>query len=189
MVKIKYFLVAILVLLIGGYFFRSNIINEHNREIEKIEQKHQVSQNKIAVLQKDNVEKFDKNTAIERRYEGLKKARQKVKIKIKTKTIKVDDKLYVPKKEHDDLENNYNKVCKEFDLYKENTKKIKINVIELNKEIKTDEANREDMKDQYERTIKKLKKGWVVTFGGNMTLCPDGKVRCGIGITFGKRIF
>ena len=188
MIKIKYFLIVILILFILGYFFRSNIINENDREIEKIEQKHQISQNKIQLLQKNNTGLFDKNEVIEKRYEKLKKEKQKIKTIIKVETIKVDNKLYVPKKRYDDLQISYDKVCEGFDLYKENTKKIKLNVIELNKEIKKGEANREEMKGQYETTITRLKKGWVFTFGGSMTLCVDGKVRCGIGVSFGKRI-
>lgn len=188
MIKIKYFLIVILILFVAGYFFRSNIVNEKNRKIEKIEQEHQISQKKVELLQKNSMRLFDKNEVIERRYEKLKKERQKTRTIIKVETIKVNEKLYVPKKRYDDMEFDYNKVCEEFDLYKENTKKIKLNVIELNKEIKKGEANREDMKHQYESTITRLRKGWVLTFGGNMTLCIDGKVRCGVGVSFGKRI-
>jgi len=188
MIKIKYFLIAILVLLVGGYLFRSGVISENNRKIEQIEQEHQISQDKIGVLFKDNMQLFDKNEVIEGRYEKLKKEKRKIKTIIKIKTIKVDNKLYVPKKRYDDMESSYNKVCEKFDSYKENTKKIKVNVIEINKEIEEVKANRKKMKDQYEKTIKKLNKGWILTFGGTMTLCIDGKVRCGIGVTFGKRI-
>jgi len=114
--KIKWWFVVIVVvvlLLVGGNVFQSRVIEKKEARIEQLDKKAVGYRSDIVKIHNENLIIFKDNKEIKKRFDKLKKEKQKIKIIVKTKVIKVDEELYVPKLAYDNLSMKFDEVAEE----------------------------------------------------------------------------
>ena len=188
--KIKWwFVVAIIIflLLVGGNIFKSKAIEKKEARIEGLKKDATVYRNDIVKIHNDNLIIYKDNKEIKKRFDVLVKEKQKIKVIVKTKTIKVNEKLYVPKTVYDNLSTRFDEIAEECSLLFVNVVKLELNGIEMQVKIKGLEKTNTDIIDEKDDIIKiqkkKLSRKIHFGFGLGAVLTPNGDFK--YGITFG----
>lgn len=195
-IKIKWWFVVIAVvvlLLVSGNVFQSKVIEKKEIRNEQLSKDVVVYRNNIVNIHKENLVIFKDNKEIKKRFDKLKKEKEKIKVIVKTEIIKVNKKLYVPKAIYDNLETKFDELAEECSSLFVNVVKLELNekkmqatIDGLNKATVEKDSNKDEIIKILKRKVKRR-----ISFGVGVgsVLTPDGKVYYGGTISVQYRIF